>query len=209
MKIEVSSVIIVCDKNQLMLFSLLQQVTNFCFFPLSSRKGKFLHHYENYGATAKDIADWMKKWVLSWPQNSGKQPALSLCNLNAFAISHISFSLCGLHHISSSHSDSPCQCHQSPSAVFFLLSSPNPPPLPVPYDASTSLFHLRWKSGLSERLQAEGTELTCPSFLRRQPCPVFYVSRIRFEMKPTPLHCWTHLHVNMSHMFHKLLQDAW
>lgn len=28
---------------------------------LSFRKGKFLHHYENYGATAKDIADWMKK----------------------------------------------------------------------------------------------------------------------------------------------------
>lgn len=28
---------------------------------LSLRKGKFLHHYENYGATAKDIADWLKK----------------------------------------------------------------------------------------------------------------------------------------------------
>ncbi|KAG7502682.1 disulfide-isomerase A5 [Solea senegalensis] len=28
----------------------------FCYF----EKGKFLHHYENYGATAKDIADWMK-----------------------------------------------------------------------------------------------------------------------------------------------------
>ena len=28
---------------------------------LSFRKGKFLHHYENYGATANDIADWMKK----------------------------------------------------------------------------------------------------------------------------------------------------
>lgn len=25
------------------------------------RKGKFLHHYENYGATAKDISDWLKK----------------------------------------------------------------------------------------------------------------------------------------------------
>ncbi|KAG7253149.1 hypothetical protein CRUP_001406, partial [Coryphaenoides rupestris] len=23
-------------------------------------KGKFLHHYENYGATANDIADWLK-----------------------------------------------------------------------------------------------------------------------------------------------------
>uniref|UniRef100_A0A4W4GTE9 Protein disulfide-isomerase A5 n=1 Tax=Electrophorus electricus TaxID=8005 RepID=A0A4W4GTE9_ELEEL len=28
----------------------------FCYF----EKGKFLHHYENYGATAKDIADWLK-----------------------------------------------------------------------------------------------------------------------------------------------------
>ncbi|XP_031661563.1 protein disulfide-isomerase A5 [Oncorhynchus kisutch] len=28
----------------------------FCYF----EKGKFLHHYENYGGTAKDIADWMK-----------------------------------------------------------------------------------------------------------------------------------------------------
>uniref|UniRef100_A0A8C2XPN2 Protein disulfide isomerase family A, member 5 n=1 Tax=Cyclopterus lumpus TaxID=8103 RepID=A0A8C2XPN2_CYCLU len=28
----------------------------FCYF----EKGKFLHHYENYGASAKDIADWMK-----------------------------------------------------------------------------------------------------------------------------------------------------
>ncbi|XP_056292474.1 protein disulfide-isomerase A5 [Pseudoliparis swirei] len=28
----------------------------FCFF----EKGKFLHHYENYGGSAKDIADWMK-----------------------------------------------------------------------------------------------------------------------------------------------------
>uniref|UniRef100_A0A3B4UFR4 Protein disulfide isomerase family A, member 5 n=1 Tax=Seriola dumerili TaxID=41447 RepID=A0A3B4UFR4_SERDU len=28
----------------------------FCYF----EKGKFLHHYENYGAAAKDIADWMK-----------------------------------------------------------------------------------------------------------------------------------------------------
>uniref|UniRef100_A0A3Q3XBY1 Protein disulfide-isomerase A5 n=1 Tax=Mola mola TaxID=94237 RepID=A0A3Q3XBY1_MOLML len=28
----------------------------FCYF----EKGKFLYHYENYGATAKDIADWMK-----------------------------------------------------------------------------------------------------------------------------------------------------
>uniref|UniRef100_A0A3Q2Y894 Protein disulfide isomerase family A, member 5 n=1 Tax=Hippocampus comes TaxID=109280 RepID=A0A3Q2Y894_HIPCM len=28
----------------------------FCYF----EKGKFLHHYENYGATAKDIAEWMK-----------------------------------------------------------------------------------------------------------------------------------------------------
>uniref|UniRef100_A0A671XFB3 Protein disulfide isomerase family A, member 5 n=1 Tax=Sparus aurata TaxID=8175 RepID=A0A671XFB3_SPAAU len=28
----------------------------FCYF----EKGKFLHHYENYGATAKDIADWMR-----------------------------------------------------------------------------------------------------------------------------------------------------
>ena len=27
----------------------------------SFRKGKFLHHFENYGGTAKDIADWMKK----------------------------------------------------------------------------------------------------------------------------------------------------
>ncbi|KAJ3592428.1 hypothetical protein NHX12_007555, partial [Muraenolepis orangiensis] len=25
-----------------------------------TEKGKFLHHYENYGATAKDIADWLK-----------------------------------------------------------------------------------------------------------------------------------------------------
>uniref|UniRef100_A0A3Q2QRV3 Protein disulfide isomerase family A, member 5 n=1 Tax=Fundulus heteroclitus TaxID=8078 RepID=A0A3Q2QRV3_FUNHE len=29
----------------------------FCYF----EKGKFLHHYENYGATPKDIADWLKK----------------------------------------------------------------------------------------------------------------------------------------------------
>ncbi|XP_067265203.1 protein disulfide-isomerase A5 [Chanodichthys erythropterus] len=28
----------------------------FCYF----EKGKFLHHYENYGATSKDIADWLK-----------------------------------------------------------------------------------------------------------------------------------------------------
>ncbi|KAJ8407136.1 hypothetical protein AAFF_G00288120, partial [Aldrovandia affinis] len=28
----------------------------FCYF----EKGKFLHHYENYGATAQDIVDWMK-----------------------------------------------------------------------------------------------------------------------------------------------------
>uniref|UniRef100_A0A674CYF9 Protein disulfide isomerase family A, member 5 n=1 Tax=Salmo trutta TaxID=8032 RepID=A0A674CYF9_SALTR len=28
----------------------------FCYF----EKGKFLHHYENYGGTAKDITDWMK-----------------------------------------------------------------------------------------------------------------------------------------------------
>ncbi|KAL3055903.1 hypothetical protein OYC64_018579 [Pagothenia borchgrevinki] len=28
----------------------------FCYF----EKGKFLHHFENYGGTAKDIADWMK-----------------------------------------------------------------------------------------------------------------------------------------------------
>uniref|UniRef100_A0A8C9YS92 Protein disulfide isomerase family A, member 5 n=1 Tax=Sander lucioperca TaxID=283035 RepID=A0A8C9YS92_SANLU len=28
----------------------------FCYF----EKGKFLYHYENYGATAKDMADWMK-----------------------------------------------------------------------------------------------------------------------------------------------------
>uniref|UniRef100_A0A7N8YG50 Protein disulfide-isomerase A5 n=1 Tax=Mastacembelus armatus TaxID=205130 RepID=A0A7N8YG50_9TELE len=28
----------------------------FCYF----EKGKFLYHYENYGATAKDISDWMK-----------------------------------------------------------------------------------------------------------------------------------------------------
>ncbi|XP_027020414.1 protein disulfide-isomerase A5 [Tachysurus fulvidraco] len=28
----------------------------FCYF----EKGKFLYHYENYGATAKDIADWLK-----------------------------------------------------------------------------------------------------------------------------------------------------
>uniref|UniRef100_A0AAY4C144 Protein disulfide-isomerase A5 n=1 Tax=Denticeps clupeoides TaxID=299321 RepID=A0AAY4C144_9TELE len=28
----------------------------FCYF----EKGKFLHHYENYGATAKDIAEWLK-----------------------------------------------------------------------------------------------------------------------------------------------------
>uniref|UniRef100_G3N8J0 Protein disulfide-isomerase A5 n=1 Tax=Gasterosteus aculeatus aculeatus TaxID=481459 RepID=G3N8J0_GASAC len=28
----------------------------FCYF----EKGKFLHHYENYGGTAEDIADWMK-----------------------------------------------------------------------------------------------------------------------------------------------------
>uniref|UniRef100_A0A3Q2GQW5 Protein disulfide isomerase family A, member 5 n=1 Tax=Cyprinodon variegatus TaxID=28743 RepID=A0A3Q2GQW5_CYPVA len=28
----------------------------FCYF----EKGKFLHHYENYGATPKDIADWLK-----------------------------------------------------------------------------------------------------------------------------------------------------
>ncbi|KAI3356075.1 hypothetical protein L3Q82_017338 [Scortum barcoo] len=28
--------------------------------PRGNMKGKFLHHYENYGATAKDIADWMK-----------------------------------------------------------------------------------------------------------------------------------------------------
>ncbi|XP_013881156.1 protein disulfide-isomerase A5 [Austrofundulus limnaeus] len=33
----------------------------FCYF----EKGKFLHHYENYGATAKDIADWLKKRYLS------------------------------------------------------------------------------------------------------------------------------------------------
>ena len=33
------------------------------FLSLSKRKGKFQHHYENYGATAKDIADWLKKWV--------------------------------------------------------------------------------------------------------------------------------------------------
>lgn len=46
-------------------------------FCLSSRKGKFLHHYENYGATAKDIADWMKKWVLLWPQDPGNQAAFS------------------------------------------------------------------------------------------------------------------------------------
>lgn len=31
----------------------------FVLFP--KRKGKFLHHYENYGATSKDIADWLKK----------------------------------------------------------------------------------------------------------------------------------------------------
>ncbi|XP_061090139.1 protein disulfide-isomerase A5 [Conger conger] len=28
----------------------------FCYF----QKGKFLHHYENYGATAQDLLDWMK-----------------------------------------------------------------------------------------------------------------------------------------------------
>uniref|UniRef100_A0A9R1SP80 Protein disulfide-isomerase A5 n=2 Tax=Cyprinus carpio TaxID=7962 RepID=A0A9R1SP80_CYPCA len=28
----------------------------FCYF----EKGKFLHHYENYGATSKDITDWLK-----------------------------------------------------------------------------------------------------------------------------------------------------
>uniref|UniRef100_A0A8C1YIA6 Protein disulfide-isomerase A5 n=1 Tax=Cyprinus carpio TaxID=7962 RepID=A0A8C1YIA6_CYPCA len=28
----------------------------FCYF----EKGKFMHHYENYGATSKDIADWLK-----------------------------------------------------------------------------------------------------------------------------------------------------
>ncbi|GAA6077235.1 protein disulfide-isomerase A5, partial [Tachysurus ichikawai] len=28
----------------------------FCYI----EKGKFLYHYENYGATAKDIADWLK-----------------------------------------------------------------------------------------------------------------------------------------------------
>ncbi|TRY84850.1 hypothetical protein DNTS_002288 [Danionella cerebrum] len=28
----------------------------FCYF----EKGKFLHHYENYGATSKDIADWLR-----------------------------------------------------------------------------------------------------------------------------------------------------
>ncbi|KAG7276430.1 hypothetical protein CRUP_007490 [Coryphaenoides rupestris] len=27
---------------------------------IETEKGKFLHHYENYGATAKDIADWLK-----------------------------------------------------------------------------------------------------------------------------------------------------
>ncbi|MED6261888.1 Protein disulfide-isomerase A5 [Ataeniobius toweri] len=32
----------------------------FCYF----EKGKFLHHYENYGATPKDIADWLKNF--SW-----------------------------------------------------------------------------------------------------------------------------------------------
>ncbi|XP_066543542.1 protein disulfide-isomerase A5 [Amia ocellicauda] len=28
----------------------------FCYF----EKGKFLHHYENYGATAKDVVEWLK-----------------------------------------------------------------------------------------------------------------------------------------------------
>ncbi len=34
-------------------------INHFVLFP--KRKGKFLHHYENYGATSKDIADWLKK----------------------------------------------------------------------------------------------------------------------------------------------------
>lgn len=59
---EVGSIVIVCVKDQLMFSSLLTDGKELLlFFPLFSRKGKFLHHYENYGATAKDIADWMKK----------------------------------------------------------------------------------------------------------------------------------------------------
>ncbi len=66
-----------CIKWQISYWQLLdsQQWTRSCLDPvqrsfcscalLSFRKGKFLHHYENYGATAKDIADWMKKWVWS------------------------------------------------------------------------------------------------------------------------------------------------
>ncbi|XP_041118536.1 protein disulfide-isomerase A5-like [Polyodon spathula] len=36
----------------------------FCYF----EKGKFLHHYESYGATAKDIVEWMKNPQPPQPQ---------------------------------------------------------------------------------------------------------------------------------------------
>lgn len=43
----------------LWIFSASLMIINFVLFP--KRKGKFLHPYENYGATSKDIADWLKK----------------------------------------------------------------------------------------------------------------------------------------------------
>lgn len=72
-RMEVGSIVIVCVKDQLMFSSLLTDGKELLlFFPLFSRKGKFLHHYENYGATAKDIADWMKKWVFVAVSNGSR-----------------------------------------------------------------------------------------------------------------------------------------
>lgn len=69
-------------------------------------------------------------------------------------------------------------------------------------------FTLRAKpesQDLSERLQAEGTELTWETGLS---CLLSNLSRSIYELKPTSVHCLTHLHITMSHIFHKLMQDA-
>lgn len=75
--------------------------------------------------------------------------------------------------------------------------------------ASTSLFHLRWGPSSRVRIacEAEGeVDMSQLSEVTGLSCLLCNLSRIIFELKP--IHCLTHLHVNMSLMLHKLMQDA-
>ncbi|MGH0130740.1 UNVERIFIED_CONTAM: hypothetical protein FKN15_043166 [Acipenser sinensis] len=57
----------------------------FCYF----EKGKFLHHYESYGATAKDIVEWMKN-----PQPPQPQPPEVVWSEQGSAVFHLTDDNC-------------------------------------------------------------------------------------------------------------------